>query len=155
MINLNASVREKRTGHSEGQEAFWHLALGPWSLWGFPQPLSERAAEPTHRFPEPLWLALCWPQGVGRACRAQDRALFLGVRHWKAFLSYLQQRGTAGKSLYLVHLAAGKGSRDKVCLWYWALFSPQALCLDPVPQHHWWRCKCKSRSADTSQGWVA
>ena len=68
-------------------------------------------------------------------------------------LSYLQQCGTAGKNLYRAHLAAGRGSRDKVCLWCWALLSSLALCLDPVPQHHWWRCGQKIGQQTPVRSW--
>lgn len=58
--------------------------------------------------------------------------------------SYPRQCGTADKSLCHARLAAGRGSPDKACLYHWALLFLLALCLHPVPQRHWWRCKRKT-----------
>lgn len=58
--------------------------------------------------------------------------------------SYPRQCGTADKSLCHARLAAGRGSPDKACLYHWALLFLLALCLHPVPQRRWWRCKWKT-----------
>lgn len=88
--------------------------------------------------------------GCGQGARMQEWAVLLGGGTVRPPLSYLQQCGIAGKSLYRAHRAAGRGSLGMACLCCWALLSSPALCLDPVLQHHWWRCKWESRSAATS-----
>lgn len=86
----------------------------------------------------------------GQVARLREWAVLLGGDIMRRPLSYLQRCGTAGKSLYRGHRAAGRGSRGTACLCCWALLSSPALCLDPVLQHHWWRCKWESRSAAAS-----